>query len=399
MSEQPKPGPKPGRKPGAATEVAHLGRDPARHLGAINTPVYRASTILFDSVADYEASQRGQSKSLNYGLRGLPTVTDLQSAVATLEGGHAALAVPSGLAATTLPLLALTSAGDHVLVTDSVYGPTRRFCNNHLTRLGVEVSYYDPLIGSGIEREMRPNTRAVFLESPGSLSFEVQDVRAIAAVAHAHDALVLLDNTWATPLFFRAFDHGVDVALHAGTKYLGGHSDLLIGLIVGNKASFPRLHRLWTDTGVTASSDDCFLALRGLRTLAVRLERHQASALRIARWLKDREEVSEVIYPALPGARGHALWKRDFSGACGLFGVILKPAPKERVEAMLNGLRWFKLGVSWGGFESLILPINDAVRSVTRWDPEGPYLRLHVGLEDPDDLIDDLAGGLARLRA
>jgi cysteine-S-conjugate beta-lyase len=389
---------KPGRKPGAATEVAHLGRDPARHLGAINTPVYRASTILFDSVADYEASQRGQSKSLNYGLRGLPTVTDLQSAVATLEGGHAALAVPSGLAATTLPLLALTSAGDHMLVTDSVYGPTRRFCNNHLMRLGVEVSYYDPLIGSGIEREMRPNTRAVFLESPGSLSFEVQDVRAIAAVAHAHDALVLLDNTWATPLFFRAFDHGVDVALHAGTKYLGGHSDLLIGLIVGNKASFPRLHRLWTDTGVTASSDDCFLALRGLRTLAVRLERHQASALRIARWLKDREEVAEVVYPALPGSRGHALWKRDFAGACGLFGVILKPAPKERVEAMLNGLRWFKLGVSWGGFESLILPINDAVRSVTRWEPEGPYLRLHVGLEDPDDLIDDLAGGLARLR-
>jgi len=390
---------KPGRKPGAATEVVHLGREPARHLGAINTPVYRASTILFESVADYEASQRGQSKSLNYGLRGLPTVTDLQAAVATLEGGHAALAVPSGLAATTFPLLALTSAGDHVLVTDSVYGPTRRFCNNHLTRLGIEVSYYDPLIGSGIEREMRPNTRAVFLESPGSLSFEVQDVSAIAAVAHAHGALVLLDNTWATPLNFRAFDHGVDVSLHAGTKYLGGHSDLLIGLIVGNKASFPRLHRLWTDTGVTASSDDCFLALRGLRTLAVRLDRHQASALRIAQWLREREEVAEVVYPALPGARGHELWKRDFSGACGLFGVVLKPAPKVRVDAMLDGLRWFKLGVSWGGFESLILPINDAVRSATRWAPGGPYIRLHVGLEDPDDLIDDLAGGLARLRA
>jgi cystathionine beta-lyase len=397
MSEERNP--KPGRKPGRATEVAHLGREPARHLGAINTPVYRASTILFDSVADYEASQRGQSKSLNYGLRGLPTVTDLQAAIATLEGGHAALAVPSGLAATTLPLLALTSGGDHVLVTDSVYGPTRRFCNNHLTRLGVDVSYYDPLIGSDIEREMRPNTRAVFLESPGSLSFEVQDVAAIAAVAHAHGAMVLLDNTWATPLHFRAFDHGVDVALHAGTKYLGGHSDLLIGLIVGNKTSFPRLHRFWTDTGVTASSDDCFLALRGLRTLAVRLDRHQASALRIAHWLRDREEVAEVVYPALPGARGHELWKRDFTGACGLFGVILKPAAKARVDAMLNGLSWFKLGVSWGGFESLILPINDAVRSATRWTPGGPYIRLHVGLEDPDDLIDDLAGGLARLRA
>lgn len=394
MSDQPEN----SRKPGPATQVAHLGRDPARHLGAINTPVYRASTILFDSVADYEASQRGYSRSLNYGLRGLPTVTDLQAAFASLEGGHAALAVPSGLAATTLPLLALTSAGDHVLVTDSVYGPTRRFCDNHLTRLGVEVGYYDPLVGAGIESAMRPNTRVVFAESPGSLSFEVQDVPAIASVAHAHGALLLLDNTWATPLHFRAFDHGVDVSVHAGTKYLGGHSDLLIGLIVGGKAAFPRLHRFWTDTGVTASSDDCFLALRGLRTLAVRLARHQSSAMRIAQWLRDRAEVAEVVYPALPGARGHELWKRDFAGACGLFGVILKPAPKARVDAMLNGLRWFKLGVSWGGFESLILPINDAVRTVTRWSPEGPYLRLHVGLEDPDDLIDDLAAGLARLR-
>jgi cystathionine beta-lyase len=390
--------PKPGRQPAPATEVAHLGRAPDRHLGAINTPVYRASTILFDSVADYEASQRGGSKSLVYGLRGLPTVTDLQAAIATLEGGHAALAVPSGLAATTLPLLALTSAGDHVLVTDSVYGPTRRFCDNHLTRFGVEVTYYDPLTGSGIDRSMRPNTRVVFAESPGSLSFEVQDVSAIAAVAHAHDALLVLDNTWATPLHFRAFDHGVDVAVHAGTKYLGGHSDLLIGLIVGSRAVFPRLHRLWTDTGVTASSDDCFLALRGLRTLAVRLDRHQSSAMRIAAWLRDRPEVAEVVYPALPGARGYELWKRDFSGACGLFGVVLRPAPKARVDAMLDGLRWFKLGVSWGGFESLILPISiRGERSVTKWAPEGPYLRLHVGLEDPDDLIDDLAGGLARL--
>lgn len=388
-----------GRKPSPETEVAHLGRAPERHLGAINTPVYRASTILFDSVADYEASQRGESKSLVYGLRGLPTVTDLQAAMATLEGGYAALAVPSGLAATTLPFLALTRAGDHVLVTDSAYGPTRRFCDNHLTRLGVEVSYYDPLIGGGIEWLMRPNTRVVFTESPGSLTFEVQDIAAIAAAAHARGALVLLDNTWATPLHFRAFDHGVDVSLHAGTKYLGGHSDLLIGLIVGNEAAFPRLHRLWTDTGVTASSDDCFLALRGLRTLAVRLARHQASALRIASWLAQRPEVAEVVYPALPGARGHELWKRDFTGACGLFGVLLHPAPKARVDAMLDGLRWFKLGVSWGGFESLILPVTlNGARTTKPWAAEGPYLRLHVGLEDPDDLIADLEDGFARLR-
>ena len=221
---------------------------------------------------------------------------------------------------------------------------------------------------------------------------------AIAAVAHAHGALVLLDNTWATPLRFRAFDHGVDVVDARGHQVPRRPLGLLIGVIVCNEASFPRLHRLWTDIGVTASSDDCFLALRGLRTLAVRLERHQASALRIAQWLRDRDEVAEVIYPALPGSRGHELWKRDFTGACGLFGVMLKPVPKARVDAMLNGFSWFKLGVSWGGFESLILPINDAVRSVTRWAPEGPYIRLHVGLEDPNDLIDDLAGGLARLR-
>ena len=228
--------PKRGRRPGPATEVAHLGRSPGRHLGAINTPVYRASTILFDSVADYEAAQRGESRGLMYGLHGLPTVTDLQQAFATLEGGYAGLAVPSGLAATTLPLLALTSAGDHILVTDSVYGPTRRFCDKHLSRFGVEVGYYDPLAGSGIESAIRPNTRLIFAESPGSLSFEVQDIRAIATVAHAHGALLLLDNTWATPLHFRAFDHGVDVAVHAGTKYLGGHSDVLIGLIVGSEA-------------------------------------------------------------------------------------------------------------------------------------------------------------------
>jgi cystathionine beta-lyase len=247
---------------------------------------------------------------------------------------------------------------------------------------------------------MRPNTRVVFTESPGSLTFEVQDIAAIAAAAHARGALVLLDNTWATPLHFRAFDHGVDVSLHAGTKYLGGHSDLLIGLIVGNEATFPRLHRLWTDTGVTASSDDCFLALRGLRTLAVRLARHQTSALRIASWLRERPEVAEVVYPALPGARGHELWKRDFTGACGLFGVLLRPTPKARVDAMLDGLRWFKLGVSWGGFESLILPITlSGGRPTKPWAAEGPYLRLHVGLEDPDDLIGDLEYGFARLRA
>jgi cystathionine beta-lyase len=383
-----------------ATEVAHLGRDPQKHSGAVNTPVYRASTMLFESVADLEAAERGEFPGISYGLHGLPTVTDLQDAVATLEGGYAALAVASGLAAITLALLAVLRAGDHVLVTDSVYGPTRRFCDNQLTRFGVGVTYYDPLIGGNIEREIRPNTRVVYAESPGSLSFEVQDIPAIAAAAHARDALVMIDNTWATPLGFASFAHGVDISLHAGTKYLGGHSDVLNGIIVCNQATHPRMHRLWTDMGVSASSDDCFLALRGLRTLAVRLERHTRSALAIARWLQQRSEVAEVIYPALPGSRGHELWKRDFTGACGLFGVVLHPVAKANVNAMLDGLRLFRMGWSWGGFESLIIPENpQRTRTATRWESPGPYLRLHVGLEDPEDLIADLEDGFARLRA
>ena len=369
-------------------------------LGAVNTPVYRASTILFDTVAEVEAAVRGQHPGVVYGLHGMPTVTDLQSAFATLEGGHAALAVPSGLAAITVALLGTTRAGDHVLVTDSVYGPTRRFCENQLKGFGVDVSYYDPLVGADIAREFRANTKVVFTESPGSLSFEVQDIPAIADVAHQRGALVMLDNTWATPLGFPSFARGVDVAVHAGTKYLGGHSDVLIGLITCNEATFPRMYRLWADMGVTASGDDCFLALRGLRTLALRLQRHTASALRIAQWLRDQPEVAEVIFPALPGSRGHDLWQRDFTGACGLFGIVLKPVSKARIDAMLDGMCLFRMGFSWGGFESLILPTDPArTRTATRWETQGPCLRLHIGLEDADDLVEDLAGGLARLRA
>ena len=381
-----------------ATRAVHLGRNPRKYLGAVNTPVFRATTMLFPTIADLEQAALGQYAGIGYGLHGLPTVTDLQAAVAAIEGAHAALAVPSGLAATTLPLLALLKTGDHVLVTDAIYGPTRRFCNNHLTRLGVEVSYYDPLLGAAIEREFRPNTRVVFTESPGSLTFCVQDIPAIAEVAHRRGALVITDNSWATPFGFRSFDHGVDVSVHAATKYIGGHSDVLLGLILANEGTFPALHRLWTDMGVTSSPDDCFLALRGLRTLPLRLARHVASAMTVATWLQTRSEVREVIYPALPGSRGHELWKRDFCGASGLFGVVLQPVAKARVDAMLDSMRLFGMGWSWGGFESLIIPVYpERVQTATQWDAGGPCLRLAIGLEDPEDLIADLTEGLRRL--
>jgi cystathionine beta-lyase len=382
------------------TRAGHLGRAPEKFLGAVNTPVFRASTMLFPTVEKLEQAARGDYDGIGYGLHGLPTVTDLQDAVAAIEGAHAALAVPSGLTATTLPLLALMKAGDHILVTDAVYGPTRRFCNNHLTRLGIEVSYYDPLAGAGIERDFRPNTRIVFTESPGSLTFCVQDIPAIAEAAHRRGALVVTDNSWATPFGFRSFDHGVDVSVHAATKYIGGHSDVLSGLILATAATFPALHRLWTDIGVTASPDDCFLALRGFRTLPLRLARHTDSALKIAQWLKARPEVREVIYPAMPGSRGHELWKRDFIGASGLFAIVLQPVAKSRIDALLDSMQLFGMGWSWGGFESLIIPIYpERVQTATKWNPGGPCLRLAIGLEDPDDLIADLTQGFTRLAA
>ncbi len=387
---------RPPRRPG--TQAVHLGRAPRRWLGAVNTPVLRASTILFPDVATLHAAARGEFDGLSYGLHGVPTVTDFQQAMATLEGGHAALAVPSGLTATTLPLLALTQPGDHVLVTDAVYGPTRRFCDLHLRRLGVDVTYYDPLLGADIAGLMRPATRVVFTESPGSLTFEVQDIPAIAAAAHAHGALVVMDNSWATPLHFRAFEHGVDVSVHAATKYIGGHSDVLLGAIVGSAEVFPRLHRLWTDMGVTASGDDCFLGLRGLRTLPVRLRQQQVSALEIARWLRARPEVREVLHPGLPGARGHELWKRDFTGASSLFGVVLQPVAEERIAAMLDRLELFGMGFSWGGFESLVIPTYpERSRTATTWDAGGPCLRFAIGLEDPADLLSDLEAGFKHL--
>jgi cystathionine beta-lyase len=384
------------------TVIGHAGNHPARHHGIVNPPVYHASTVLFPTLAALEESVRhlNEPGRVHYGRYGTPTVFALEEAVARLEGGEQAIALPSGLAAITVALTAFLGAGDHLLMVDTVYGPVRKFCDNHLARFGVETTYYDPLIGDGIAALIRPDTRVVYLESPGSLTFEVQDVPAIAAAARAAGAVVVMDNTWATPLFCKPFGLGVDVSIHAATKYIVGHSDAMLGLVVTRDALFPTLKATAHGFGHAAAPDDCYLALRGFRTLSVRLQRHQATGLILARWLLQRPEVARVLHPALPDAAGHALWKRDFSGASGLFGVILNSFPKSAVAAMVDGMTLFGMGFSWGGYESLILPVRpESVRSATRWTAPGPTLRVHAGLEDPEDLIADLAAGFDRLTA
>ncbi|MBI3054027.1 MAG: cystathionine beta-lyase [Betaproteobacteria bacterium] len=380
------------------TIITHAGRDPQRYAGLVNTPVFRGSTVLFPDVAAYESRDPDDYKTMRYGIYGTPTTFALEAAVAQLEGGHAAVALPSGLAAIVAAIAAFVKTGDHILVVDTAYGPTRNFCERRLKPFGVEVEYYDPLIAGGIARLLRPNTTAVFCEAPGSLTFEMQDIPAIAAAAHARGIPVLADNTWGTPYFFRSFEHGVDVSIHAGTKYIAGHSDALMGLIVTTEQYWLKVRRAAADYGYCVSPDDCFLALRGLRTIGVRMNQQQQSALTIARWLEARPEVLRVLYPALEADPGHALWKRDFSGAASLFGVVLKPVRREAVAALIDALELFGIGSSWGGFESLAIRADPAkIRTATRWNPGGPLVRLHIGLEDPADLIADLEQGFARL--
>jgi cystathionine beta-lyase len=313
-----------------------------------------------------------------------------------LEGGHATKVGPSGLAAAASVLLIFLKAGDHVLVTDSVYFPVRQFCDTLLARLGIETTYYDPLAGAAIEGLVRPNTRMIYCESPGSLTLEVQDIPAIADVAHRHGLLAAADNTWSGGYYFDAFAHGADISVHAATKYIGGHADMMLGAVTCTEQTWPEYRDGFETLGLFAGPDDMAMALRGLRTLDVRLTRHMESALKIAEWLQRRPEVSEVIYPALPGSRGHDLWKRDFTGASGLLSIILKPAGRDQVAKMIDGLRIFGIGESWGGFESLVIPFNPR-RTATAWTAEGPCLRFHIGLENPQDLIDDLTDGFRRL--
>lgn len=385
------------------TKIVHAGRDPQRFEGVVNPPVLHASTVLSRNLVEWEEKRRRYAQGLPgtfYGLMGTAGTRALENALAELEGGHRAIVFPSGLAACVVPILAFVAAGDHVLITDSVYGPTRRFANGMLTRLGVEVTYYDPLVGRGIDALMRPNTRVVFVESPGSLTFEVQDVPAIAEVAHRHGAVVIMDNTWGTPLNFRAFEHGVDVSVQAATKYVGGHSDLVLGTAAATEQAWPTLMHATYGLGQCAAPDDVYLAQRGLRTMHIRLKRHWETGLALAEWLARQPEVERILHPALPGDPGHALWKRDFRGACGLFGVVLKPVGRPALEAFFDGFRLFGIGASWGGYESLVIPVDLAgIRTATRWPHEGPCIRLHAGLEAPEDLIADLDAAFARLRA
>lgn len=381
----------------AATRVTRLGRDEALSNGLVSIPPYRGSTVLFNTVADLQQASGHRA----YGRWGTPTNRALEAALAELEDGANAMLTPSGLSAITVALLASVKPGDHILMTDSVYPPTRSFCETVLKTMGVSTTYYPPLIGAGIKDLLQPNTTVVFTESPGSGTFEVQDIPAICATAHAAGARVLMDNTWGTALGFPALRHGVDLSIHSLTKYVVGHSDALLGVIVARDRDLYRQVRGFHGAmGITVSPDDAFLGLRGLRTLSVRLRQHQESALAIAQWLRQHPQVREVLYPALPGAPGHELWKRDFNGACGLFGVVLKPATDAAIAAMLDGMRYFGMGYSWGGFESLILHVKPAsYRISTPVAPGDVCLRLHVGLEDTRDLIDDLDAGLARLTA
>jgi len=380
------------------TVLVTAGRDTKGQHGFVNPAVYHASTVLYPTAED----QVDHRSRYQYGRRGTPTSEALEQALAAIEGdGCAGVALlPSGLAAISTALFSVAGAGDHLLVTDSVYRPTRNFCDGVFKRMGIETTYYDPLIGADIAKLFKPNTRAVFVEAPGSQSFEMQDIPAIAKIAHDKGALVLMDNTWATPLYFRAFEKGVDLSIQAGTKYIGGHSDIMFGCVSANAKTLPALKTVVQTMGLCVGPDDMYLALRGLRTLGVRLARHNESGLRVARWLAQRPEVLRVLHPALESDPGYKIWQRDFSGACGLFSIVLKPAAEKSVHAFMNALALFGMGFSWGGFESLVILFDcSEYRTATKWAPGGPTLRFHIGLEDPDDLLADLECGFAAMAA
>ena len=397
---------------GPNTQLAHSGNNPRDYFGWVNPPVVHGSTVLFPDAATMKASRerpavangRSRIQPYTYATHGTPTTDALCAAVDALEGSAGTILVPSGLAAVTVPLLAFLSAGDHVLIVDTVYHPTRRFADTMLARLGVEVDYYAPERGADIADLFRPNTRVLFIEAPGSNTFEMQDVPALAAAARARGVVTMIDNTWATPLFFTPLDHGVDISIHAATKYPGGHADVVMGTVSANAASWPRLWDTQVALGTCGNSDDAYLVLRGLRTMGIRLERHAKTTLALARWLEEASQrpgsiVAQVLYPALESFAGHAIWKRDFGGASGIFSLVLKDAGEAQVHAFMDALELFGLGYSWGGYESLVTHVQLKDRTVSARDYGGQVVRLQIGLEDEADLKADIARALEAAKA
>ena len=384
-----------GHTPGIGTRLAQLGRTSEAHYGFVNTPIYRGSTVLFKSLDDLENNRARYT----YGTAGSPTIESLESAWTALTGAAGTALSPSGLGAVALALLSALRHGDHLLMPDSVYQPTRELCAGLLARFGVETTYYDPLLGAGLERLLRPNTSTIFLESPGSQTFEVQDVPAITALARERGLTTIIDNTWATPLFFRAHEHGCDLAVEAGTKYLGGHSDLLLGLVSATARLLPALRRTYRNLAMLPGAEDCYLALRGMRTLHIRVKEAERRGLELAEWLRAQPEVLAVLHPAFLSCPGHEFWKRDFTGSTGVFSFLLQPGfTRAGLAGMLDHLALFGMGYSWGGFESLLIPFDcRAHRTATAWNPDGFALRIQVGLEDVEDLKADLRAGFDRL--
>lgn len=379
------------------TLLATLGCSPEEHHGAVNPPVYRASTIVIPTLEDFDKASRGEVRS--YGRYGTRSNRVLEESLAQLEGADYAMVFPSGLNAIWTALGAFASSGDHILMIDCAYSPARRICNEELKRFGVEVTFFDPTIGAGISELLKPNTRLVYIESPGFLTMEVVDIPIITGIAHQHGLIVVCDNTWATPLHCKPFELGIDVSLHSGTKYISGHSDALLGVLTFKAQHRKALERYAYNVGAATSPDVCYLAQRGLRTMALRLRQHQESALKVANWLTQHPAIESVLFPALPSDPGHELWKRYYTGACGLFSFVLKKSyPREVLARMLDNMQLCAMGFSWGGFESLLIPIDPRpVRAVSRWPYEGQAFRIHVGLEHVDDIIEDLEKGLSRL--